>query len=170
MHELAAHVTAHASKEPALLEYTGLELSSVLEWNPKPLPILDVHLPGRASQWVAYMYMHVHIYLPEVHYSQLTFSPQLSISVVHKNSIAPNREASHLYVYMYAAEQRSVWMWDMPTCVCAQCMHVVCLAMILHTQSHETTPQAYPNAYSGLYKTWRMDSPYITHMHNWSAV
>ena len=57
-------------------------------------------------------------YLPVVHYSQLTFSPQPSISVLNAcfaNNVVC-REASLLYVYMYAAEQHSVWMWDMPTC------------------------------------------------------
>ena len=66
-------VTAHASGEPPLLEYTGMEFCSVLvEFNPKPLLILDVHVPGRASQGVVYMYMY------NIR-SQLTFVPQPSI-------------------------------------------------------------------------------------------
>ena len=78
-------VTAHAGEEPPVLEYTGLELSRVLECNSKPLPILDVHVPGKGA---TYMYMHVHTctYIPEVHYSQLTFSPQPSISVFNSRS------------------------------------------------------------------------------------
>ena len=64
------------------------------EGNPKPLPILDVHVPAR--EWFTDLH--------EVHYSQLMFEPQPSIIVSYsaiyvvciKSSILPNREASIL--------------------------------------------------------------------------
>ena len=41
---------------------TRLELSPVLECNPKPLPSLDVQVPGKRATSM-YMYMYIRIYL-----------------------------------------------------------------------------------------------------------
>ena len=70
-------VTAHARVKNlhCWSSYTGLEFSSLLDFNPKPLPILAVHV--LAKEWFTCTRLH----LLEVHYSQLTFSPQPSISV-----------------------------------------------------------------------------------------